>query len=117
MPATLKTDERTVPGDSYLLHAINLPKYFYSSHYPACLQDKKLRTIAHCQLMKQLFHTPSPKTKYLIKEIKINYGICTARCYRAGSPVGALGCVRLGYAPLLRSRVLCASASEEIISC
>lgn len=82
---TLQMHKKPVPGDSYLLHIINLSKYFYSSHYPACLQDKKLRTIAHCQFMKQLFHLPSPKTKYLIKEIKINYGIRT-RCYHGYPP-------------------------------
>lgn len=80
------SNERPVPGDSCLLHIINLSKYLYSSHYPACLQDKELRTIAHCQFMKQLLHIPSPQTKYLIKEIKINYGICTARCYHACPP-------------------------------
>lgn len=40
--------------------------------------------------MKQLLHIPSPKTKYLIKEIKINYGMCTARCYHACPPDTAL---------------------------
>lgn len=40
--------------------------------------------------MKQLLHIPSPKTKYLIKEIKINYGMCTARCYHACPPDAAL---------------------------
>lgn len=40
--------------------------------------------------MKQLLHIPSPKTKYLIKEIKINYGVCTARCYHACPPAAAL---------------------------
>ena len=84
------SNERPVPGDSYLLHIINLSKYLYSSHYPACPQDKELRTIAHCQFMKQLLHIPSPKTKYLIKEIKINYGICMARCYHACPPAAAL---------------------------
>lgn len=49
------------------IHIINLSKDFYSSHYPPCLQDKKLGTIAHCQFMKELFHLPSPKTRFLIK--------------------------------------------------
>ena len=64
---TLEMYEESVPGDSDWLDTINLSKYFYSSHYPACLQDKKPRTITRCQFMKRLFHLPSPKTKYLIK--------------------------------------------------
>lgn len=62
VPITLQ-----VPGDSYHIHIINLSKDFYSSHYPPCLQDKELGTIAHCQFMKELFHLPSPKTQFLIK--------------------------------------------------
>lgn len=52
---SLQTREQPALGDSCRLRIINLSKCFYSSHHPTYLQDKKARTIAHCQFMKQLF--------------------------------------------------------------